>query len=412
MKHAATIPAPDRGNLIEGAAVSTRGLNPTAMLERAFALVFRGLVYPQIWEDPVADMAGLEIASGERIATVASGGCNAFSYLIADPAQVTAVDLNATHVALGKLKRAALLHLPDYADFRRFFGDADRAENVAAYHRYIAPHLDVRSRLYWESRDLLGRKRINMFATGAYRHGLLGMFIGFAHLLARLHGVDPRAVLEAEGLAAQRAHFEQHFVPIFDKPLIRWMTAQPASLFGLGIPPAQYEKLAAGAKMADVLRQRLEKLTCDFDFRDNYFAWQAFSRGYAKGPEASLPPYLQEENYRFLREKAAAIDVIQANMTDWLATREAHSIDKFLLLDAQDWMTDRQLNALWSQICRTARPGARVLFRTADLPTLLPGRISGSLLEMWDYREERSAELTQQDRSSIYGGTHLYVRRP
>ena len=262
MKHAATIPAPARGNLIEGAAVSTRGLNPTAMLERAFALVFRGLVYPQIWEDPVADMAGLEIASGERIATVASGGCNAFSYLIADPAQVTAVDLNATHVALGKLKRAALLHLPDYADFRRFFGDADRAENVAAYHRYIAPHLDVRSRLYWESRDLLGRKRINMFATGAYRHGLLGMFIGFAHLLARLHGVDPRAVLEAEGLAAQRAHFEQHFVPIFDKPLIRWMNLRDGDPVGQEVKWARTEAYRAAIEAIKDDESKHAKLLC------------------------------------------------------------------------------------------------------------------------------------------------------
>ncbi len=162
--------------------------------------------------------------------------------------------------------------------------------------------------------------------------------------------------------------------------------------------------------MADVLRERLERLTCDFDFRDNYFAWQAFSRGYDPAPEASLPPYLQQSNYEALRQRAERIEIRQDNMTDYLARQEAQSIDSYLLLDAQDWMTDQQLGALWSQICRTARPGARVLFRTADEPTLLPGRLSDDLLAMWDYREERSRELTAQDRSSIYGGTHLYVR--
>ncbi len=82
-----------------------------------------------------------------------------------------------------------------------------------------------------------------------------------------------------------------------------------------------------------------------------------------------------------------------------------------MLLDAQDWMTDQQLNALWVQICRTARPGARVLFRTADEPNVLDGRLSQSLIEMWDLQVERSVELSKQDRSSIYGATWLYVRR-
>lgn len=411
MEQDIAIGAGTRGKLIEQAAISTKGLGGTALLERIFALAFRGLVYPQIWEDPECDMAGLAIRPADRIVTIASGGCNALSYLVADPSRIVALDLNRAHVALGRLKQAAMRHLPGYGDFRRFFAEADTPANVAAYFAHVAPQLDPSSRRYWESRDLLGRKRIGIFAKGAYRHGLLGTFIGFAHFLARLHGENPRAILASGTREEQRVHFEQRFVPFFDKPLIRWMTGQPASLFGLGIPPAQYDKLAGGQTMADVLRQRLEKLACDFDFRDNYFAWQAFSRGYDPAPEASLPPYLQQTHFDATRERLDRLDIRQANMTDWLATQEAQSVDKFVLLDAQDWMTDAQLNALWSQIGRTARPGARVLFRTADTPSLLPGRLAPSLLDLWDYRAAQSRDLTLRDRSSIYGGVHLYVRR-
>ena len=399
------------GKLIGQAAVSRTGLGASALLEKAFALVFRGLVYPQIWEDPVADMAGLEIEPHHHIVTIASGGCNALSYLTADPARITAIDLNSTHIALNRMKQVALRELPDYGHFRRFFGNADTTENIAAYHRWIAPALDPVSRKYWESRDMLGRQRIGMFAKGFYRYGLLGMFIGFAHFIAKLHGEDPRQLLKAETIEEQRRLFEERLVPLFDRRLVRWMTSNPASLFGLGIPPAQYDKLAGGKSMADVLRERLGKLCCDFEFQDNYFAWQALSRGYEPTPEASFPPYLLEANYTQVQERSSKVDVVQANLTEWLARQEAQSQHRFILLDAQDWMTDTQLNALWSQICRTAAPGARVLFRTADEPSLLPGRLANSLLEMWDYREERSRELTAMDRSSIYGGVHLYVRR-
>ena len=73
-------------------------------------------------------------------------------------------------------------------------------------------------------------------------------------------------------------------------------------------------------------------------------------------------------------------------------------------------MDDAALNALWEQITRTARPGARVVFRTAAEPSLLPGRLRPELLARWHYAAEQSQDLTRRDRSAIYGGVHLYVR--
>jgi S-adenosylmethionine-diacylglycerol 3-amino-3-carboxypropyl transferase len=74
-------------------------------------------------------------------------------------------------------------------------------------------------------------------------------------------------------------------------------------------------------------------------------------------------------------------------------------------------MDDATLNALWREITRTARPGARVIFRTAGEPSILPGRVSDALLERWTYDAARSAEIHEKDRSAIYGGFHLYLKR-
>lgn len=379
------------------------------LLDRAFAFAFKGLVYAQIWEDPVVDMEALAIEPGNRIATIASGGCNVFSYLVADPAEIVAVDLNTAHVALNNLKRVAIRQLPDHDSLRRFFADADDSRNIAAYHAYIAPRLDDTSRRYWEGRDLTGRRRIDGFARGLYRRGLLGSFIGLAHLVARMHRIDPRQFLAAKTIEEQRAIFEEKFAPFFDRKFIRWVTDQRSSLFGLGIPPAQYDALAGGKPMADVLRARLEKLACDFPLSDNYFAWQAFGRGYGKGRAASLPPYLQANNYDTVRARADRVTMLHANMTDMLAAADAASFDRYILLDAQDWMSDAQLTALWSEVTRTARPGARVLFRTAAELSLLPGRLPDDLLGRWDYCAAESLALTRRDRSAIYGGVHLYI---
>jgi S-adenosylmethionine-diacylglycerol 3-amino-3-carboxypropyl transferase len=396
---------------IAAAVVRSEAETKQRLLDRAFALAFKGLVYAQIWEDPVVDMEALAIQPGNRIATIASGGCNVYSYLTADPAEIVAVDLNTAHVALGNLKRTAIQRLPDYDALRQFFADADDKANVANYRRYVQPHLDDVSLRYWEGRDLIGRRRINGFAAGVYRRGLLGNFIGLAHLVARMHRVDPRQFLNARTVDEQRAIFDEKFAPFFDRKFIRWITDQRSSLFGLGIPPAQYDALAAGRPMADVLRGRLEKLACDFPLADNYFAWQAFGRGYGKGTEVPLPPYLQAAHYAAVKARAERVTMLHANMTDMLAASEAASFDRYIFLDAQDWMSDAQLNALWSEVDRTARPGARVLFRTAAEPSLLPGRLADELLNRWDYREAESLDYTRRDRSAIYGGVHLYVRK-
>jgi S-adenosylmethionine-diacylglycerol 3-amino-3-carboxypropyl transferase len=400
---------PQKNRAVRDAVLRHDHLTKQGILERAFTFAFRGLVYAQIWEDPSVDMEALAIQPDSHVVTIASGGCNALSYLTANPRAITAVDLNTAHIALNKLKLAAAKHLPDYDAFHRFFGEANSKANLAAYKTYIRPHLDEPTRHYWESRDMIGRRRIGGFAKGLYKRGLLGSFIGAAHVLAKLNGVDPKVLLKAESIEEQREIFDRHFAPVFDKAFVRWLTDQPASLFGLGIPPAQYDALAGDEKMANVLRERLEKLACDFDLKDNYFAWQAFGRGYGEGPEAPLPPYLQADNYKDVVARLDRMEILHSNYADYLKTRPEASLDRYILLDAQDWMTDEQLTDLWTEITRTARPGARVLFRTAGVETILPGRVPDAVLGKWHYAAEPSLDYTKRDRSSIYGGVHLYI---
>ncbi len=201
------------GTILKRAVTQNHALSRDGVSERLFAWLFKGLVYPQIWEDPEVDMAALAIQPGHRIVTIASGGCNALSYLTADPASVEAVDLNSAHVAFNRLKLGALKHLPDYASFYRFYGKADDKANLAAYQRFIRPHLDSESRAYWEKRKWSGRQRISIFSRDLYRHGLLGVFIGMGHRVARLYGIDPRDILKARTMEEQRSFFDTALAP-------------------------------------------------------------------------------------------------------------------------------------------------------------------------------------------------------
>jgi len=388
-----------------------RTLSREGLLERLFERLFRGLVYTQIWEDPEVDLEALELRPDSHVVAIASGGCNVLSYLTGDPARITAVDLSGAHVALNRLKLVAASRLPSWETYYRFFGAADDEANVAAYDRLIAPHLDPQSRLYWEGRSpqQLGRRRISIFARNAHRHGVLGSFIGVTHAICRAYGVDLKELLSARTLEEQRQFFDTALAPLFDKRAVRWATANRLSLYGLGIPPAQYEALAGDSDMRHVLRARLERLACGFSLDDNYFAWQAFGRSYARNASGPLPPYLRREHFDVLRARVDRVEVLNRSITEYLAGCADASRDRYVLLDAQDWMTDAQLAALWREITRTARPGARVIFRTAAEPSLLPGRVDPQVLDRWRYAAAQSQSLTLRDRSAIYGGFHLYV---
>jgi S-adenosylmethionine-diacylglycerol 3-amino-3-carboxypropyl transferase len=216
-------------------------------------------------------------------------------------------------------------------------------------------------------------------------------------------------MLAARSVEEQRQIFRTELAPLFDKRFVRRLLGHRMSLYGLGIPPAQYVSLSDGAATAaDVVRARLEKLACDFDLADNYFAWQAFNRAYAPAGRGPLPPYLQADTFAAIRDRAHRVRVELISLTEYLAAQPSASLDRYVLLDAQDWMSDQALTRLWQQVTRTARPGARVIFRTAAEESLLPGRLPEPLLARWRYQAERARALGARDRSAIYGGFHLY----
>lgn len=382
----------------------------TGALQRLFAGRFESLVYPQIWEDPSVDMAALEISRDDHIVCISSGGCNVLSYLTEGPATITALDLSPAHVALTRLKLVAAQTLQDHAAFYGLFGHADRAHNKMLIENRLLPRLDDDSVRYWTSRWGLRSTKSAMFNHGFYRYGLLGRFIGLAHILAAFSGVKLRDFLECATLADQCRFYERVVEPALDRKIVRGLVKNRAALFGLGIPPQQYDALASAADgdMHAVLKERIRILMCGFALRDNYFAWQAFHRGYQEDGKGPVPPYLKKENYDAIRDGAEKVRVFNRSFTDHLRELPAQSKDIFVLLDAQDWMNDTQLQEIWSEITRTAAPGARVIFRTAGLETILPGRVSDATLAHWDYAEGPSRSLHSQDRSAIYGGFHLY----
>ena len=113
-----------------------------------------------------------------------------------------------------------------------------------------------------------------------------------------------------------------------------------------------------------------------------------------------------------IRARAGRVTVEHANFIERLEASADASLDRYILLDAQDWMNDEVLTRLWTRDHphRAARRPRALPHRGAAQPVAGPcsRRICWTagitaLKIRW--------AITARDRSSIYGGVHLYVLR-
>ncbi|MDX1351872.1 MAG: DUF3419 family protein [Thiomicrorhabdus sp.] len=420
MNSSATVDAvtqtPKTKTLLDSAVNNRSVFSRKGFLDRLFTAWFDRLVYPQIWEDPEVDIRALQIDCHSRIFTISSGGCNVLNYLTEQPESIEVVDLNEAHIALIKLKLAAIEHLPNSEAFFDFFGRANLVKNLDRYQAYIKPNLDAKTLAYWESKERpWSKKRIEYFTNGFYQHGLLGHFIGLIHWTGKRLGYDISKVMQARTIQEQQQQFDQYVAPIFDTKLLNFLCNRSVVMYSLGIPPAQFDEMDKESKnsqmgMHNLLKERARKLTCDFPLDENYFAWQAFNREYDIKHRKAVPRYLKQSAFGVLQNNQHKVNVTHTSMTERLKSLPDNSLNAYLFLDAQDWMDEYQLTELWQEVNRTAMPDARVVFRTAGETSPLENKLPDELLVQWQTNTESNQKWTKQDRSGIYGGVHLYIR--
>lgn len=387
-------------------------------LQKLFAVWFDAFVYNQIWEDPRVDIEALEIGGRSRILTISSGGCNALNYLLEDPESVTAVDLNRHHIYLLDLKAAAIRSLPNHDSFFAFFGEGKGENTGSDYLRYIRPILGKEAQDFWESNTLgesiLYGDRISFFTgAGLYQHSRNGYFLRLFHRIADLFGCAPENITEATSMEEQLEIYQRDIDPFFDTLIIRTLGKLPVTMFGLGIPPQQYDELkkdvGVGRTIIDIYRERAKRLACDYPIEENYFAWQAFARKYDTVSRKAIPEYLKEESFTALKANVGRLKTRVGSATEVIKNSDPGTFDRFVFLDAQDWMNAESITELWSAVAENGGAGSRIIFRTAGASSPIETSLPSELRKRFHYEKDRSEQLFRQDRASIYGGFHLYV---
>ncbi len=122
-----------------------------------------------------------------------------------------------------------------------------------------------------------------------------------------------------------------------------------------------------------------------------------------------MPSYLKAENFDLIKANVGRVKTHLTSMTGFLATMGPNSLNRFVMLDAQDWMTAEQITALWRQIIRVSQPGTRIIFRTGASESPVEAALPADMRAKFSYDAVASRKFFDRDRSAIYGGFHLYV---
>ncbi len=381
---------------------------PVRVLKSAHDMVFRhvhnsNLIYNTAWEDPRLDRQLLKLNSDSRVVMITSAGCNALDYLLDNPAEIHAVDMNYRQNALLEFKQA-LLRKGDFKELFAMFGLGSHPEYAAVYGS-VRRKLSEPAQKFWD-------KRIGFFDPASlkksfYFHGTSGIaawVMGNAlfKLRPNIKNFATR-LLDARSLQEQREAYELFEREVWG-PFSNWLLRQPTLMTLLGVPRPQIKLIQdsyAGGLTAYV-KDKLRHVFTELPIADNYF-WRVYMTGfYTLG---CCPNYLKQENLPALQARVDRLKTHTTTVSNFLREHPGQ-YTHFVLLDHQDWLAAHDTAALldeWELILANSAPGAKIIMRSAGLDlSFVPASIHAKLR----FFPERTEALHQLDRVGTYGSFH------
>jgi S-adenosylmethionine-diacylglycerol 3-amino-3-carboxypropyl transferase len=332
------------------------------------------LFFAQVREDPVVELQALALRPEDSVVVVSSGGCTALSLLGAGPRAVAAVDVNTNQNHLVELKAAAIAGL-DRDEAMRFIGawPADAAWRRRTY-ASLRDRLGAPARAYWDGHTAaLGR---GLLEAGVSERFLRLIVAATRHLVH-----SPRvfeALFAATTLAEQRAFYDS-----------TWNNRRWRAAMRLLVNRATFHKTFHSDFMEHVedrdlsrhFRRLIEHVLTEVPIADNYFFREMLLGSYAVDSPGALPPYLQPEPMAAVGASLDRLTLVDGTVTEHLQTCSDRSIDAFALSNIVEWVDGPGLDALFDEVVRTARPGARAVFRNFLGWTRVPDRHRDVLVE-------------------------------
>jgi S-adenosylmethionine-diacylglycerol 3-amino-3-carboxypropyl transferase len=350
--------------------------------------------YSQCWEDPEILTEALEVTREDDVISIASGGDNTFALLLNHPSSLTAVDKNPAQIFLMELKIRAI-QMFEYDDFVGFIGATPCRDRERLY-SYIRLSLSDMARSYWDKQ------------AGSIDKGIIhcGKFENYFSIFRRMvlplihTKKNVMELLETSSLEKQRIIYEE----VWDNRRWQWLFR---IFFGkfllgrLGRDPSFFEYVA----LDDITKELIRRTRCgltEIPIQDNFFVEYILTGQYSNLRNAH--PYLQESNFKFLKEHVGEIRLVCGGLEGYLRDLQVGEVSKLNLSDIFEYMSNGTFEMTLREVLRVSRDGSKLAYWTLFVPRFAPPALENQMALC----PSASERLSAMGRTFFYGSFCLW----
>jgi S-adenosylmethionine-diacylglycerol 3-amino-3-carboxypropyl transferase len=154
---------------------------------------------------------------------------------------------------------------------------------------------------------------------------------------------------------------------------------------------------ARSSSFSEHFRSLAEHALTQLPVANNYFLHQMLTGTYPAAVAGGVPPYLSASGAAALVAGLSSLSIVDGTFTEYLRSCPDRSITGFALSNICEWLLPWEIDELFAEVARVARPGARLCFRNFVGWTTVPARWRGLVVEDREYGER----LIVHDRSLV-----------
>ena len=321
------------------------------MLEKKFEIIR----YANCWEDTEILLKALSIKKSGKYLSIISGGDNTLSLLTEDPDLVVGVDISPAQIALFHLKIAAFKNL-SHDNVLKFFGIVESDERIEIYNT-IKRDMPEGAQIYWDNHPGIIKKGI-IFAGKFERY----FAIFRRYILPLIHRRKTIEKLFALNTRKERLEFfKRNWNNFFWKLIFRIFFSK--FLMGhLGRDPEFFRYV--NEPVAVNIKWRVDRGIINVPASDNPYVDFILHGNF----KVCLPYYLRKKNFQKIKDRLDRIKIVQGPVEKALILR----YDGFNLSDIFEYMDYNSFKNIYGQILRSAKKGARIVYRNMLAPRESP----------------------------------------
>lgn len=341
--------------------------------------------YANCWEDPENLIRSADIKN-KRVASVLSAGDNTLALLTADPAQITAFDVNPAQINLFHLKRAGFKAL-GYDDLLRLLGVT---KSKKAYPLFLTLEnvMDKTAFAYFkEHKEYFDKGIINIGKFERYFQIFLNRIVPLFSTKKRFQALCSFKDIEKQAEYYSNVIDNRRYNAIFN------------AFFGfrtmgkLGRDKHFYDYVDDKEDSGKNIKKIVDYgLTHVLSYDNPYFSYIAMNRY----PEKALPMYLRRENFELIKSRLDRIEV-RCGDTGCLDGK----YDFFNLSDIFEYMSGEEFESNVQRLCGLSENGARIAYYNMQNKRYLSD-------ERLTLQAELSKTITKQNRAFFYRDYLVY----